>query len=48
MGVEQIGASADATAFDMMESAYAQTKTTMAIESGSFITRTTVPNTSAI
>lgn len=47
-GVEQIGASADAIAPDMMESVYPQTKTTRAIESGSFITRTAVPSTSAI
>ena len=48
MGVEHIGASADAIASDMKESAYAQTKTTRAIESGNFIIRTTVPSTSVI
>jgi hypothetical protein len=48
MGVEQIGASADAIASDIMESAYAQAKTTRAIESGYFIIRTTVPRTSVM
>lgn len=47
MGVEQIGASADAIAPDMAESAYAQIKPTRKIDSGNFITRTTVPRTSA-
>jgi hypothetical protein len=48
MGVEQTGASADLIASDMVESAYTQTKTTRAIESGSFITRTNIPSTSAM
>jgi len=48
MGVEQIGASADATAFDMTERVYAQAKTARAIDIGSFIIRTTVTNISEI
>ena len=46
--VDKIEPDMDEIEPNMVESAYAQTKTTRAIEIGNFITRTNIPSTSAI